>query len=1274
MPIPAPDPTGRPSTAKNAAAPGPSSGPANGREEKLANDLTGSHHQEPLSEVLRGSSSSERRTVESDIAQFLSSPQSIVPNTDDAPTVITQHNRAQHPATPIPLPVSGETPSIAGRRLGNYELIEAVGAGGMAAVLKARDLELGRIVALKILPPEAARDPEGVNRFKQEARAAARLDHENIARVYSCGEDQGLHFIAFEFVEGDNLRVLIDRAGTLPPAECIRYMMQVAAGLHHAAERGVVHRDIKPSNILITPDRRAKIVDMGLARHLGSESANGGVTQSGVTLGTFDYISPEQALDPRRADVRSDIYSLGCTFYHALTGRPPVPEGTAAKKLQAHQQLRPLDPRELNRAIPDELAVILARMMAKDPAQRYQAPSELIAHLKGLAERLKIGSDAVAHDAAAHAVPAEFHLLPESPRFRPGWILAIAAAAVAVAAFIAFTGNPGPTPTPPPADSSKTKGNDPFAGWQPPPTPNPNPPAATVRTVDELIKKLEDPKTTKITLAPGRYDLTQLDRPVVFQGEKLELIGAQGGVSRLLLSASETRGAIGSLALKAESLTVRGIWFEFYPEGDIDAGPTKPVGLRLDESAKVELTDCVFIPYGQSEGHEPRSVWVTRAAEGALPQVTVRRCLFAPGAMGLIVPAGSTVNLDDCGFAPHSAALMIESPMTGETASRSDVRLDRSSFMLDPGASVIEAAAPANLKVTASDSVFAPANGSSILPAFPTTSDARRRGVVIRVRGDQAKGVQFEVPDGRTNAYHEVDPLGTAKETLTFEQCRLAELPVEDKGRVELKQRPWWEADPLKALTSDTSPWRAFRLKVESEPAVFVKDKPHVIGVAFHNPLDVRNPRRAYPDINAWPPPRPLSAVEVKTKVWYPDAKDSELLSPAVARNLSALLDVIRPGDEILIRHNGPLAVDSIELKSVIKPSDGKFKVTIKPYPDCKPVLMIKADDERDQTIFKLKNGEVIFDGIHFVLKPNRPKDTQLVAAVAVLGGEACTFRNCAFTLAEEEDSQVAAVLLPDIDKVMAMDPMTRPVPKVRFVNCLLRGKGRGVWASVSRPFDLEATNTFTALDGPVILAEAGGKATGSGHSTAKFTRVTAIVAGPVIEMRGSKTGDAMKTAGLVPIDFEADDCLFAAMPGAGRALVELDGVDPADVKNQALNWRTTRGNRYASFDDRAPAAIIRPGGESTPKEWDWDRWIDFAGEPPAAGKPLGKVKFEKQPEMLKELLTIRPADVAVKMIDFPDLKTPPKPTDLGATLDLTKLPLLPEEMRPEPDPEPGPQ
>src|SRR5262249_28926300 len=187
----------------------------------------------------------------------------------------------------------------------------------------------------------------------------------------------------------------------------------------HAAERGVVHRDIKPSNIIITPTGRAKLVDMGLARSQAPH-ADIALTQSGVTLGTFDYISPEQALEPRDADVRSDIYSLGCTFYHVLTGQPPVPEGTAARKLHHHQNVGPIDPRQLNPEIPDEVAGILARMMAKDPKDRYQRPEHLVQHL--LMQAHKLG----AMPELPNGILFVDTPLPSPPRFRPAWMFAAA--------------------------------------------------------------------------------------------------------------------------------------------------------------------------------------------------------------------------------------------------------------------------------------------------------------------------------------------------------------------------------------------------------------------------------------------------------------------------------------------------------------------------------------------------------------------------------------------------------------------------------------------------------------------------------------------------------------------------------------------------------------------------------------------------------------------------------------------------------------------------------
>ena len=248
----------------------------------------------------------------------------------------------------------------------------------MGAVYLALDTRLDRVVALKILPPEQANDSEVVQRFYQEGRASARLDHENIARVFTIGHDKQYHFIAFEYIEGLTLRQRVEQRGVLPVAEAIRDTLQIAGALVHAAERGVVHRDIKPSNIIVTPQGRAKLVDMGLARRFErGGGGDDGLTQSGMTLGTFDYISPEQARDPRGVDVRSDLYSLGCTLFYMLTGRPPFPEGTVLQKLLQHQEDAPPDVRTLNPSVPPDLAAILTKLMAKDRDRRYQTPDQL---------------------------------------------------------------------------------------------------------------------------------------------------------------------------------------------------------------------------------------------------------------------------------------------------------------------------------------------------------------------------------------------------------------------------------------------------------------------------------------------------------------------------------------------------------------------------------------------------------------------------------------------------------------------------------------------------------------------------------------------------------------------------------------------------------------------------------------------------------------------------------------------------------------------------------
>jgi eukaryotic-like serine/threonine-protein kinase len=284
-----------------------------------------------------------------------------------------------------------ETGQEAGIRIGQFEIRERIGSGGMGVVFRATDLELSRDVALKILHPATTHDPSLIARFRNEARACAQLNHDNIARVYLSGCVDGLFFIAYELAAGITIRDLIQQRGKLSAEEAVNYAIQVTLALNHLNAEGVVHRDIKPSNIMLTERGRVKVVDLGLARREVADSI-GDLTVAGTTLGTFDYIAPEQARDPRIADIRSDIYSLGCTVYQMLTGQPPYPEGTALQKLLDHQGKSPPDPRSLNSAIPIPLAAVMRKMMASDPTLRYQAPALLLSDLIQIAATMGLRS------------------------------------------------------------------------------------------------------------------------------------------------------------------------------------------------------------------------------------------------------------------------------------------------------------------------------------------------------------------------------------------------------------------------------------------------------------------------------------------------------------------------------------------------------------------------------------------------------------------------------------------------------------------------------------------------------------------------------------------------------------------------------------------------------------------------------------------------------------------------------------------------------------------
>ncbi|MCO8122475.1 protein kinase [Stieleria sp. TO1_6] len=318
----------------------------------------------------------------------------------------------------------GRTPAevakvLVGQQLNQYLLHALVGGGGMGAVFRAHDQQLDRIVALKVIP-FVGNDPELQRRFRNEAQNAAKLDHPRIARIFDAGSHDDWHYIVFEYIQGTNLRDLVEHHGLLSLDDAVFFTAQVAEALDHSSERGIVHRDIKPSNVLISEDGGVKLVDMGLARSDNLDLSED-MTASGVTLGTFDYISPEQALDPRDADLRSDLYSLGCTFYFMLTGEAPYTGGTMLQKLISHGNAPLADPRVLRRDLPDEVVAVMHRMMAKDPKARYQNARDLLADLGELAFRFDLKRS---QSNAPVALPSENEGLQRLQTHLP-WMIAV---------------------------------------------------------------------------------------------------------------------------------------------------------------------------------------------------------------------------------------------------------------------------------------------------------------------------------------------------------------------------------------------------------------------------------------------------------------------------------------------------------------------------------------------------------------------------------------------------------------------------------------------------------------------------------------------------------------------------------------------------------------------------------------------------------------------------------------------------------------------------------
>lgn len=304
--------------------------------------------------------------------------------------------------------------------LGPYLLIDSLGRGGMGEVYKAEHSVMGRVVAVKVLPPHKTTD-ESIASFIREIRTQAQLDHENLVRAYDAGHDLNVHFLVTEYVPGANLRILIRREGRLSMQSAASIISQAARGLAYAHSRGLIHRDVKPGNLLVTPDGHTKVSDLGLSGYFNDPEQTD--VHGGKVVGTADYLAPEQITAPERPTPISDIYSLGCTLYYAVTGKVPFPGGTPREKAQKHRHQFPLDPRRLNPELSDEFVDVIADLMAKKPEERIQTANDVIDRLAPWVEGVVAGRPQVAAAAPGQltysSAPDPADLSDTTPIFPP---------------------------------------------------------------------------------------------------------------------------------------------------------------------------------------------------------------------------------------------------------------------------------------------------------------------------------------------------------------------------------------------------------------------------------------------------------------------------------------------------------------------------------------------------------------------------------------------------------------------------------------------------------------------------------------------------------------------------------------------------------------------------------------------------------------------------------------------------------------------------------------
>lgn len=1138
-------------------------------------------------------------------------------NSDDA-TVI---RKTDIPPAP---PHAQWSQLLRGHELGPFVIEDTLGVGGMAAVLRARDVQLDRLVALKILPPDLARDPENVRRFHQEARAAARLDHPHIARVYSSGTEQNLHYIAFEYVEGETLRARIDRERQLPPADVALIGWQIAQGLVHAVERGVVHRDIKPANIILGPNGQAKLVDMGLAR-AQVEANQAELTHSGVTLGTFDYLAPEQALDPRRADARSDIYALGCTLYHALTGVPPVPAGTAARKLQAHQHEQPVDPRQLNPAVSDAFAAVLAKMMAKNPADRFAHPSDLAAALQALLPVSSTSTTPAPLDPKLAAL-----LIPRSETSaasEQGWsLLAMAILLLAVAFVVApWLPGSGPQPRPKPELASLAllppPGPTASAAATQPETARPTTPAAVLPNVPvvqevaagaELRNLLEKPRLQGVvTLTGETFDLNLGDAgPLVLQQPDVVLQAAAGKrpVLRLALRSTAWRNnqdgrLLPGLTVRRGRLQLRGLRLEIIAPNDAPDWTALHVW-----GGVLTLTECdvVMLPTQRLTATDG---WLTLVQGTAdlltplpLPAVLeVQRCLLYGGAEAFLLEEGSRLTVRDSVIGPFERTIRTRSNDRSSTGGAVTVDLAQVTWLLGRGTGfAVEGRSPVRWRL--SESVVA-----GPLP------DAESPGPSLLLLGsEQLRQVEWR---SQGNCFHRIDSFVSVSQSEERPRplaVQLSELPsvsatFQDELSVQASNNPF----------VNEQAWEQFSRLEATAALEAVKVNPRVTAVRLGG-RDLRGARQPlgealYARVEmaaAESPPPPSEGRELVV--------DGLGQSPGTFATLAGAVASVAPAAEavIVLRQSGQVSSRPIDVgnrRLVVRGPASGGQVELQ-------AVSPAGSGDGEGALFVIAGGSLTLENVALRGLPRGRDDVRRPALIQMLGVGRCRLKSCQLTLPGEGPSPPAAIMLSD-PAVTSSDNTSMPRTElldVEMESCFIRGQGVVIEAATARGFQLEVRQSAIAVRGAFCRLDGG-------------RDLAALLLDPVLATFDQAT--IIATEGLFVLSsrqptpplrvLAAHQSFFAAADGA--ALITIGGLaSEADLRRR-VSWQGKR-NLYSAGGPLLSWSSTTD--LSPPRVYDADSWAELWQRADEDARFLRGVRFAGRLDVLTRFQSLLPRDL----------------------------------------------